>query len=215
MRHASALQAQIIAPTFAYAAPISPHLAARREGRPIDLHLIAQRANELAQTCDVLVIEAAGGFLTPLGESITNVELIQALGPNRVLLVAPDRLGVLHDVSVCCIAATALRIRIDGVALSSPSSPDHSTGTNAAELERLQRGRIMAVFPRADIKAPESRHAAAAIWNQLGLVTLPHCLTLISTPQPSSHFDKPVFFALGWIKHPWQAEGLIQGFSVE
>ena len=47
-RHAAASAFGYEHPTYAYRRPVSPHLAAREEGRPIDLGAIRKKANEMA-----------------------------------------------------------------------------------------------------------------------------------------------------------------------
>lgn len=166
-RHACALGAPYLPPTFAYGPPISPHLAAREEGRAIDLEVIGQRAAELSSGADDLVVESAGGLFSPLGEAMTNVDLVTRLLPARVLLVAPDRLGVLHDVGACLAAARARGVVVSALALSAPLAPDASTGTNAHEIERIGLARVAAVFPHAAFDEVRSLDAAARLWAAL------------------------------------------------
>ncbi|HEX9298290.1 MAG TPA: dethiobiotin synthase, partial [Polyangiaceae bacterium] len=90
------------------------------------------------------------GLFTPLSEETTNLDLAIALRPCELLLVAPDRLGVLHDLTATLGLAAARGYRVSHVVLSSPAVPDLSTGFNAAELTRLGVARPLAVYPRAD-----------------------------------------------------------------
>src|SRR5262245_2280158 len=56
-----------IAP-WRFAAPLSPHIAAAREGRAIDFaELLAFSRDAIARRPDVLLIEGAGGIMVPLG----------------------------------------------------------------------------------------------------------------------------------------------------
>jgi dethiobiotin synthetase len=167
VRHAAALGAPYVPPTFVYRRPISPHLAAREEGRPIDLDVIRQRASELARRADDLIVESAGGLFSPLGDAIINVDLVQHLRPTHVLLVAPDRLGVLHDVGACLGAARARGVAVAALALSAPAAPDDSTGTNAPELDRIGLGPVAAVFPHAAFDDDRSQRQAAKLWGVL------------------------------------------------
>lgn len=169
LRHAEALGAPYVAPTFGYRRPVSPHLAAREEGRPIDLAVIRARASELGEGRDVLFVEGAGGLFTPLGETITNVDLVLALAPDVVILVAPDRLGVLHDVGAARAGALARGIRLRGVVLSAPAEDDDATGSNGAEIDRLGLGPVVARFPRADVGSAATREAASAALAAIGL----------------------------------------------
>ena len=149
-------------PAYALRRPVSPHLAAREEGVTIDLPRIVARARELERRSGVVVVETAGGLFTPLDGSATNADLANALDP-AVLLVAPDRLGVLHDVTACVRAYPSLA----RVVLSAPSSADASTGTNADEIERLGIARVLATFPRAAWDAAESVEQAGRVWSGL------------------------------------------------
>jgi dethiobiotin synthetase len=166
-RHAAALGAPSVPPTFAYRRAVSPHLAARQEGRAIELDTIRQRADAIASGMQDVIIEAAGGLFSPLGEAITNVDLVRRLLPARVLLVAPDRLGVLHDLGACLVAARARDVVVSAIVLSAPATPDDSTGTNARELERIGLGPVAAVFPHAPVDDGHSGEAAARVWDVL------------------------------------------------
>ena len=129
-------------PLYGFEPPISPHLAARRAGTKIDLQQVAlwveawERAQG-ARSTDVLVIESAGGVFTPLGDAFTNFDLARALEPAIWLLVAPDALGVLHELTATLRALGAAGRVPDHVVLSAARGSDASTGTNADELRRL------------------------------------------------------------------------------
>lgn len=127
-------------------AAISPHLAARDEGVTLDWKPCVAHALQLRAACDGVVLELAGGLFTPLTDTTRNADLAVALHPTSLVLVAMDRLGVLHDVDVCLRAAPELRIR--AIALNAPPVADGSTGRNAEELTRLL-GRPVVSFPRA------------------------------------------------------------------
>ena len=137
--------------------PVSPHLAARDEGVVLDWRPYVAHALALRAACAGVLVELAGGLFTPLTDTTRNADLAVALHPTTLVLVAVDRLGVLHDVDVCLRAAPDLRIR--AIALNAPDIPDASTGRNAGELIRLL-GRSVVTFPRADPAAPASIAAA-------------------------------------------------------
>ena len=83
------------------------------------------------------MIETAGGVFSPLTETLTNFDLAHCVGKAQWILVAPDRLGVLHDVCSTLHAMRTLGRLPDWLILNAPPIPDASTGTNAAELRRL------------------------------------------------------------------------------
>jgi len=87
--------------------PLSPHLAARRDGVAIDLEVIARRFNELRGLADFLVVEGAGGFRVPLTDTLDGTDLAARLGL-PVVLVVGLRLGCLNH---ALLTAEAIRAR--------------------------------------------------------------------------------------------------------
>ncbi len=168
-RHAIALGAAYVAPTFQYRRAVSPHLAAREDGPPIDLEVVRRRADELGAGAEVLLVETAGGLFTPLADGRTNVDLVRHLAPTVTLLVAADRLGVLHDVTASILAARACvpGVAMTAIVLSAPATSDTSTGHNRGELERLGIGPVVGTFPRLGLEARESRAVAGEVWSAL------------------------------------------------
>jgi len=146
---------------FTFAKPISPHLAARETGIRLDAGAIERwvRAHE----APVTIIETAGGLFSPLGQGATNFDLLRTLRPHAVILVAPDRLGVLHDLTATLGLAGARGGPELGVVLSAPAVRDASTGGNAAEIVALGIGRPIAVFPRAAELAAVTLEAARTV----------------------------------------------------
>lgn len=129
--------------------PISPHLAARREGITTRPEPLVEAARALLPSADVVLVELPGGLFSPLADGLLNADLAARLAPDAVLLVAPDRLGVLHDSIAATRAAGTVALRIDGLVLVAPERPDASTGTNAAELARFVVVPVLATIGRA------------------------------------------------------------------
>ena len=145
-------------PPFVFPDPISPHLAARRAGKRIAVEPIVRyvehHENEMtSHVTSFSVVECAGGCFSPLAPGVTNEALAHALEPAIWILVAPDALGVLHDVSAT-LAALGSRGRMpDYVVLSAAREPDASTGTNAQELASLAIAAPVATVGRGDERA--------------------------------------------------------------
>ena len=136
---------------FFFAEPISPHLAARAAGRPIDVDAVVSEIDAIRATADVTLVELPGGLFTPLTDTSVNAALARALAPDVMVLVAPDRLGVLHDVIAVHRAADSVPLEIHVVALVAPERADASTGRNADEIVRLLSPLMLARIARADI----------------------------------------------------------------
>lgn len=158
------------APTVRLAAPLAPHLAAKRQGRAFPSEGFAATLEELSGHWPVVVLELAGGLFSPFDEQRDNAEWLAQLPPPLrqrlvLLLVAPDRLGVLHDVSAALRAAAALGLVPAAIALSAPASRDDSSGDNAAELAARPLTRDLPVFalPRAPVAELSSSEILAAL----------------------------------------------------
>ena len=153
-------------PLYSFRDPVTPALAARRERCSIDLQRVRGWL-ETARTADGslphLVVETAGGVFSPLADGVTNFELASVLGSATWVLVASDRLGVLHDVTATLLAMRANGRAPDCVVLSAPAEGDLSSTTNAAELRRvpnappiieLARGETLALAPLLALRGP-------------------------------------------------------------
>jgi dethiobiotin synthetase len=134
-------------PRLALRAPVSPHLAAEQEGRVLPWNEVVAWTSD-ARRHQSLVIELPGGLFTPLASTLLNVDALQQLQPDLTLLVAPDRLGVLHHVLAAIAGARTRGVSLDVVALVAPDASDPSTGTNADELRRFTQLPIVGPYPR-------------------------------------------------------------------
>lgn len=162
-------------PLYALAEPISPHLAAQREGRAIDVARVVEWVSERerAMASELTVIETAGGLFSPLSPSATNATLVKALAPSVMLLVAPNRLGVLHDVTAALLAFPDRPPT--HVVLSAPAVADASTAHNAVELAALGIATVAASFPRAELGAGATREQARRLAQRVSDFTNASC----------------------------------------
>src|SRR5262245_58040989 len=62
-----------------FRAPLAPALAARREQRRVRLRQVLAQVRRMQERFPVLLVEGAGGLLSPLGEDFDSRDLIQAL----------------------------------------------------------------------------------------------------------------------------------------
>jgi dethiobiotin synthetase len=98
-----------------------------------DLDRIAARIEAIAATNDFTLVEGAGGLLVPLDENRTIADLAQRL-QLPLILVAPDRLGVLSHVLTACESAAARSLQVAAVILTHTDpadAKDPSRPTNA------------------------------------------------------------------------------------
>lgn len=164
--HGSVFHVKHPAP-YLFAPAVSPHRAAREAGVRIEPAVVRGYVESARPVGATVLVETAGGLFSPLGPGLTNFDVMMALEPCLVVLVAGDRLGVLHDVTATVGLAEARGRRPDVVVLSSPDEVDGSTGTNASELAWLGLAEVAAVFPRANADEPPSLEAARRAWEAL------------------------------------------------
>lgn len=116
--------------------PVSPYAATLAGQPPPRLDAILARIGTI--DAGLVICEGAGGLLVPLDRERTMADLARALGW-PVLLVAPDRLGVLSDVLAIHEIAVRRGLEVAAIALSATGPvADPSAATNAPILaERL------------------------------------------------------------------------------
>jgi dethiobiotin synthetase len=121
---------------------------------------------------DWTLVETAGALLSPLSMAATNLDLTVALEPEAVVLVAPDRLGVLHDLTVTLFAYRQLGLGLPApfVALQPPADADSSTGQNAAELIELGLAPLVFSFPRGPADGSQTLAVATELARHLGML---------------------------------------------
>ena len=104
-----------------FAAPLSPDMAAAREGRRLDLADIVAFCR--AAEGDPLLIEGIGGAMVPLDARHTVLDWIAALGA-PALVVAGSYLGTISHTLTTLAAVRARGVPIAGLVISeSPESP--------------------------------------------------------------------------------------------
>jgi dethiobiotin synthetase len=167
LEQASTFHVKRSPPPYMLARAVSPHLAAAGEGRLIELQPIRDFVAEVRAAADGTLVELAGGLFSPLARGLDNADVARALAPDELLLVVPDRLGVLHDVGATTRAARAAGLAITGIVVVAPEHADASTGTNAAELAVVCDVRVVAELPRADVATLAARADVAAILGEL------------------------------------------------
>jgi dethiobiotin synthetase len=87
-----------------FGAALAPLTAARRERKRVNLRNVLAHVRKIRRRCDVLLVEGAGGLLSPLGEGFNARDLIAALRALPVV-VCPNRLGAVNQ---CLLVVSAL-----------------------------------------------------------------------------------------------------------
>lgn len=126
-----------------FTAPLAPHLAARAEGKELDTQLLRTGlqywiAQQEAGECDLILVEGAGGLMSPMSDEDYVADLAVEFG-FPLVVVAANRLGVINETLQTLITATSYTdgLPIAGVVLNdiSHAADDASRTSNRTELQ--------------------------------------------------------------------------------
>jgi len=149
-----------------FRAPLAPLLAARREGRRVRLREVAAWVQKMRERFEAVVVEGAGGLLSPLGEDFASRELIVALQA-MPLIACPNRLGAVNQARLVVSALPETLARKTRVALMSPRHFEATSRTNAELLgEFLGRERVQ-VFPWITLRSRTAATLPAGVARKL------------------------------------------------
>ncbi|MDD2791095.1 MAG: dethiobiotin synthase [Sulfurimonas sp.] len=100
------LEVEDIVP-ITYTLPAAPFVASKNT--PLDLKLIVQKLEELEASCDIVIIEGAGGLYVPIDSQTMMIDLITKLDA-VALLVTHCSLGCINDTLLSTRALEAKKI---------------------------------------------------------------------------------------------------------
>ena len=150
-----------------FAAPLSPDMAAAREGTALDFDAIVSACRKrMAQSEGTLFIEGVGGVMVPLDETHTVLDWMKALGL-PLILVTGSYLGTIsHTLSAMqCLDSKGLRVK----ALVINDSGDGAVPMDETEatLGRFIPDVTLMALPR--VKRPtDAAQNFAALWRAIG-----------------------------------------------
>lgn len=130
-----------------FRAPIAPLLAARMEHQKVTLPKVIAHVRRIAKRFEIVLVEGAGGLLSPLGEGFDSRDLISKLNATPII-VAQNKLGMVNQTLLTLEALpTRLRHRAKVVAMESAKA-DASSKSNLRLLAEWSRLSNISVVPR-------------------------------------------------------------------
>ena len=122
-----------------FAAPLAPHLAAKEERKEIDSKLLRHGIDYWRQRSDVVIVEGAGGLMSPIGDHDYVADLATEFA-FPLVVVAPNRIGAINSTLLTLITAASRPqpLSIAGIVLNDvlpPDAGDPATRSNRVELE--------------------------------------------------------------------------------
>ena len=122
-----------------FAAPLSPDMAAAREGRAIGFDSVVEFSRRAAKSADHVLIEGVGGIMVPLDGRHTVLDWMSALRL-PVLLVAGSYLGTISHTLTALRVLAQRNLEVVAVAVSEstvPGAPLDETVTTIARFADL------------------------------------------------------------------------------
>jgi len=179
LRHAAQIDVALSWVTPVYLrCPLAPSVAARIEGREIDLSQIESAFERLQRRYDFLIVEGVGGIAVPIRDDFLVAQLVERLGL-PVLVVASAGLGTLNDTLLTVRFAEQLNLPIIGIVLNGlcRETAGLAEATNPVEVEKLTNVPVIGVVPyerRLDMAYPDVTFLAEFIdryvaWKKLGI----------------------------------------------
>ena len=158
-------------PEFRLLRPLSPNIAARLDGMPVDFEAVASSIRHFADEGTVLLVEGAGGFLVPVTDQLTFADLA-AEAELSVILVVGDKLGCINHTLLSVRAINDMGLCLAAVVVHpfQPGPADGSSLHNVAELRRILSDSVVLQIPYVDnltdmaALARAGASAVATIW---------------------------------------------------
>jgi len=135
-----------------FAAPLSPDMAAQREGRRVALgDIVAFCRQARSADADIFLIEGAGGLMAPLTHDHLNLDLIRELAL-PALLVSGTYLGTISHTLSALKVLRQERVPVLGVVLSESEEAPVSPDETAAAIGRFAPDIPIRIVPRQPVQ---------------------------------------------------------------
>lgn len=125
-----------------FRAPLAPQFAAELEGRTVDVDRVRSGYRDWFEHVDCLVVEGAGGLLSPLAPNFSNADLASELGLPLIIVVA-NRVGAVNQSLLTLEAAYSRDLDVAALVLNRvDDQPAHPSQARHPDLIRasLQAG---------------------------------------------------------------------------
>lgn len=132
---------------YVFAPAIAPHIAAARVGCDIALPRLQAAYRDLAARADVVVVEGAGGWLTPLSDTKSLADFARMLNA-PVILIVGLRLGCLNHALLSAEAVARRGLRLAGW-IANDVTPDFAEADPNIAYLAAQLGAPLAHLPHA------------------------------------------------------------------
>ncbi len=131
-----------------YREPLAPLVAARLEGRPVNLNAILTSWEYLQSHYELIIVEGAGGISVPISDNYTMADLACEMRL-PLLIVARPTLGTLNHTYLTVQYAQSKGLHLVGIVVSgyNPQTTDLAEQTNPVMLEELCKIPVLGCIP--------------------------------------------------------------------
>ncbi len=129
-------------------APLSPHIAFKKENITVNIKKIKDICRDLKTKHDILLVEGAGGLLVPIKNNYLVADLIRDLDL-ELIIVSRLNLGTINHTLLTINQARGAGIRIKGVLFNESHKTKHGIPekTNPQVIRRLGKTSILGTIP--------------------------------------------------------------------
>lgn len=143
---------------YIFSYPCSPHMAAEKDGRKIDLSVITQATRKLQENYEYVLLEGAGGLMVPNDFHSLAIDYVKEQG-YPVVLVTSGKLGSINHTLLSLFACKQYGIPVKAVVYNlCPPTDEQITDNTLTYLEQYLRRESP---DTAIIKLPEYQEGAA------------------------------------------------------
>ena len=132
---------------YIFTYPCSPHMAAAKDGRRIDLDTITQSTRRLRETYEYVLLEGAGGLMVPLTRELLTIDYV-AQKQYPLVFVTSGRLGSINHTLLSLEAMTRRSIRLHTLAYN--LFPEEDDEIIRRDTEEYMRDLLKREYPEAE-----------------------------------------------------------------
>ncbi|WP_455644018.1 dethiobiotin synthase [Parabacteroides sp.] len=138
---------------YIFTYPCSPHMAAEKDGRTIDLAIIAEATRKLQEQYEYVLLEGAGGLMVPNDLHSLTIDYVKEQG-YPIILVTSGKLGSINHTLLSLYACKQYRVPVRAVAYNLYPPTDELITANTLEyltryLAREFPGTALITLPEA------------------------------------------------------------------
>ena len=122
---------------YIFSYPCSPHMAAAKDGRTIDLQVITQATERLRERYEYVLLEGAGGLMVPNDFQSLTIDYIRDQG-YPLILVTSGKLGSINHTLLSLFAAEQYGIPVKAIVYNQYPHIDALIEANTLEYLRIK-----------------------------------------------------------------------------